>query len=63
MKFLAVCIGIESATLTYSCIWCKCPAEDRYDLKKKWSVTNTKEGGARTTNEIQKLSKLKKTKK
>lgn len=46
MKFLAVCIGIESATSTYSCIWCKCPAEDRYDLKKKWSVTNTKEGGA-----------------
>ena len=26
-KFLAVITGIDSATSTYSCIWCKCPTD------------------------------------
>ena len=39
MKFLAICMGIESASSTYSCIWCKCPAVDRYDIHRTWSVT------------------------
>ena len=44
-----------------SCIWCKCPTSDRYDISKSWSVTNTNEG-ARTIGEIQKLAVLKKNK-
>ena len=28
MKFLAICLGIEAANPTYSCIWCKSPAAD-----------------------------------
>lgn len=61
MKFAAICVGIESASSTYSCIWCKCPATERYDMKKTWSVTNTN-SGARTIKEIQELAKLKKNK-
>ena len=59
MKFLAICMGIESATSTYSCVWCKCPAIDQYDINKVWSVTNPEEG-TRSIKEIQELSKLRK---
>ena len=61
MKFEAICIGIESASSTYSCIWCKCPAMERHDITKTWSATNPDEG-ARTIKEIQELSKIKKHK-
>ena len=61
MKFAAICMGIESASSTFSCIWCKCPARERFDITNTWSVTNPNEG-ARTIQEIQELSKLKKTK-
>ena len=61
MKFLAICMGIEAANSNFSCIWCKCPTSDRYDISKSWSVTNTNEG-ARTIGEIQKLAVLKKNK-
>ena len=40
MKFEAICIGIESASSTYSCIWCKCPAMERHNITKTWSATN-----------------------
>ena len=55
-KFLALCTGIEAANARYSCIWCKCPSEDRYDIRKTWSFKNIEEG-ARTIEEIQRLSK------
>lgn len=61
MKFAAICMGIESASSTYSCIWCKCASTERHDMKKTWSVKNPDEG-ARTIQEIQELSKLKKNK-
>jgi len=51
MKFFAIVCGIESATATYSCIWCKCPKEKRYKMELKWSITDTKQG-ARTVEEI-----------
>jgi len=35
---------------------------DRHDLKKTWSVTDEVTGGARSIDEIQKFTKLKKTK-
>ena len=37
MKYLAICLGIEAATSTYACIWCKCPADERHDTSKSWS--------------------------
>ena len=32
MKYLAICLGIQTAHAKYSCIWCKCPAEQRHDM-------------------------------
>ena len=63
MKFLALAIGIEAANSTYSCVWCKCPSMERYDLRKNWSLTDEVNGGARSIDEIQKCAKLKKNKK
>ena len=40
MKFIVICIGIESASSTFSCVWCKCPAANRYNIDKVWSVAN-----------------------
>ena len=62
MKFLAICAGIESANSIFSCIWCKCPADQRYNVQKTWSIIDVKKG-ARTIEEIQKLSTLTKSKK
>ena len=28
--------GLDSATSTYSCIWCKCPKDQRSDMDKTW---------------------------
>ena len=51
LKFLAIACGIESATATYSCIWCKCPSSERHDMSKQWSISDTQKG-ARTIEEI-----------
>ena len=58
-KFLALCTGIDSAMSNYSCIWCKCPKFDRYDMAKKWSISDP-EFGARTIEENIMLSKKRK---
>ena len=57
MKYLAICLGIQAANSTYSCIWCKCPADERHDTSKSWCSVDE---GARTIDEIQKLSLKKK---
>ena len=62
MKFLALCVGIEAANSTYSCVWCKCPSTDRYDLEKNWSITDQVHGGSRSIDEIQRYAKLRKVK-
>ena len=62
MKFLAMCVGIESANSHFSCVWCKCPADERYDVKKRWSFKDV-DKGARTIEEIQRRSTLSKSKK
>ena len=49
-KFLAMITGIDSATSTHACIWCKCPALERYDCTQKWSISDVK-FGARTVDE------------
>ena len=56
-KFLAICLGIKAANACYSCIWCKCPSTDRYDLNKQWSISDVSKD-AKTIEEIQNLSKL-----
>lgn len=56
MKFLALVCGINAANGTYSCVWCKCCAGDRWDMTKSWSFTDTSQG-ARTISEIETLSK------
>ena len=45
-KFLAMATEIDSASSTFACIWCKCPADQRANTTKKWSATDT-ECGAR----------------
>ena len=50
-KFLAIICGIESATSTYACVWCKCQSSQRYNMSKEWSITDPKKG-ARTIAEI-----------
>lgn len=49
-KFLAMITGIDSASSTCACIWCKCPAIDRYDTTMSWSILDKKQG-ARTIEE------------
>ena len=51
LKFLAIIYGIESATSTYSCVWCKCPSSERPDMSKQWSFSD-KGKGARTVDDI-----------
>ena len=51
LKFLAIVCGIEAATSKYSCIWCKCPSSECYDMSKEWSFSDT-EKGARTNDDI-----------
>ena len=53
-KFLATVTGIDSASATYSCIWCKCKKDERGDVHLKWSLTDTN-NGARTIEENQKI--------
>jgi len=33
MKFLVFVCGNDAASATYSCIWCKCPSDQRSDMK------------------------------
>ena len=61
-KFLATICGLDSATSRYSCIWCKCPKEQRWDMGKNWSISNI-DNGARTINEITEKSELPKSNK
>ena len=54
MKYLAVCLGLQAANADYSCIWCKCPKEQRHNTSKSW------EDELRTIEEIQQLALKKK---
>ena len=53
MEYLAICLGIKAANAKYSCIWCKCPADERHDTSQSWSSV---EDGGRTVEEIQRLA-------
>lgn len=62
MKFLAIVCGLECTTSEHSCIWCKCPKGQRWNMDKVWSLTDPVKG-ARTVQEITEMSKLAKTSK
>jgi len=34
MKFLALVNGIESANAKHSCVWCKCPSDERNNMQR-----------------------------
>ena len=57
LKFLNIICGIDSCASQYSCIWCKCPSDQRYDTTRTWSMVDVKKGGARTVKEIEECSK------
>ncbi|CAG8844652.1 27633_t:CDS:2, partial [Gigaspora margarita] len=40
-KFLAICLGINSANSKYFCPWCECSKEQRNDLNKNWQISKT----------------------
>ena len=60
-KFLASITGIDSASSTYSCIWCKCDHGEQYDPDKEWSVTDSSKG-ARSVEEIVEYAALPRSK-
>lgn len=39
-KSLACVCGLGAANSNCACIWCKCPKDQRFDIKKKWSLTS-----------------------
>ena len=54
-KFLALIVGIESASANYCCIWCICHTNERHVQSKEWSVRD-KAKGARSIEDIQRLA-------
>ena len=40
-EFLSMITGIDTATCTHACIWCKCPALERHDSTQVWSITDS----------------------
>ena len=60
LKFLNQMLGISGFASTFSCLWCHCPKDERYDVSKLWSMTNTALG-ARTIEGITACSKKKKS--
>ena len=56
-NFWHVC-GIDSATATYSCIWCTCSKSERH-LDKQWSIVD-EECGAWTVKGIKEAAALSK---
>jgi len=48
--------GIDAANSNHSCIWCKCPISERWNMDLEWSITDTTKG-ARTVEEIAMLAK------
>ena len=61
LKFLNVVSGLDSCCCTYSCVFCKCPKQEFYDVTKTWSVSD-QVYGARTIEKNEANSKPKKKK-
>ena len=48
-----MCTGIDSASCTYACIWCHCPAQECHPSSAKWSITSTDEEARSVEESIQ----------
>ncbi len=57
---MTIVCGVEAANARFSCIWCKCPSKDRWEMTKDWSAFDTSKG-ARTVDEIENSMTLPKT--
>lgn len=60
LKFLNQVVGIGGFASKFTCLWCRCSKEDRFDMQKTWSMTNP-DLGARTIEEITTCGKMKKS--
>ena len=58
-KFLLCCTGLDAASCTYSCLYCKCPSKEFHKSDIKWSM-NDKTKGCRTVAEIEQCALLSK---
>ncbi|KAJ8046156.1 hypothetical protein HOLleu_04741 [Holothuria leucospilota] len=52
-------MGIQSFNAKYSCLWCKCLSELRFETTKNWSMFDTTQS-ARTVEEISMFARAKK---
>ena len=59
LKFLNQIMGIGGFASTFSCVWCKCPKGERFDMSKTWSMNDATKG-ARKISEICSLAGKKK---
>ncbi|XP_069103679.1 uncharacterized protein [Argopecten irradians] len=60
-KFLLTALGMQSICSQYSCLYCKCPKQERGDLEKQWSIKNCA-FGARPVDYVYEANKSKKRK-
>ena len=58
LKFLNMISGIDSCSSKFSCLWCKCPSEERYNTALAWSMMDRMQG-ARTVQEITSMAAIK----
>ena len=58
-KFLACICGFGAANQDHACIWCKCPHNQRHDIQRVWSISNSPRG-ARSLEEIANFAKSRK---
>ena len=58
-KFLACVCGLGAANKDHACIWCKCPRNQRHDIHRVWSLSNSAQG-ARSLEKIANFAKSKK---
>lgn len=57
-KFLACACGLGAANQDHACICCKCPRNQRRDIQRVWSLSNSAQG-ARSLEEIANFAKSK----
>ncbi|KAJ8032711.1 hypothetical protein HOLleu_26319 [Holothuria leucospilota] len=51
LKYLNQIVGIAGFASKFLCLWCHCGSDERFDMSKLWSMTDTNMG-ARTIEEI-----------
>ena len=57
VHILSLIAGIDSATSQYACIWCKCPAGERYNPDTQWSMSDPSQGARSIQENVQTAAK------